>query len=362
MVGIKPTVGLASRRGIMPVTPRQDTPGPLARSVADAAVLLDAIAGRDPADNWTLAQPWGNGDGDGRRPTYASPAVLDAAALRGKRIGALWTDEDAFGARYFPNWDLIRDVFDAAVADIEGAGAEVVRLDVASLLGGNGPPTAKDLVQWILGNMTMYAVPDGKEALEAYLADLLLPPRRTGNTTSDIRTPHDLLRCIEADPRERARDVDYSYVAAMAGLPNGTTAGSAEAWAAYVAATNLTRDAIVRRAIAAHRLDALVMFPDLAIILASAAGLPVVTVPMGALGAGAATRTGPAIAADPIVVETAPGFPLGVSFVADRWAEESLVGYAFAYEQVSRRRRELRPYLEPKSDLDLVLSRVRELV
>ena len=112
MVGIKPTVGLASRRGIVPVTPRQDTPGPLARSVADAAVLLDAIAGRDPADNWTLAQPWG--DGQGHRPSYASPAVLDPGALRGKRIGAFWIDEDAFGARYFPNWDLIRDVFDGA--------------------------------------------------------------------------------------------------------------------------------------------------------------------------------------------------------------------------------------------------------
>ena len=355
MVGIKPTVGLASRRGIVPVTPRQDTPGPLARSVADAAVLLDAIAGRDPADNWTLAQPWG----DGHRPSYASPAVLDAGALRGKRIGAFWIDEDAFGARYFPNWDLIRDVFDAAIADIEGAGAEVVRLDVAALLPPRGhTPSAKDLVHWVIGNMTTYAVPDGKEALEAYLADLLPPPR---NKASDIRTLQDLLRCIEADPRERAHDVDYSYVATMAGLPDDTTAGSAEAWAAYVAATNLTRDAIVRRVTAARGLDALVMFPDLAIILASAAGLPVVTVPMGALGVDAATRTGPAVAADP-VVETAPGFPLGISFVADRWSEETLVACAFAYEQASRRRRELRPHVEPVSDLDLAWSRVRELV
>ena len=94
--------------------------------------------------------------------------------------------------------------------------------------------------------------------------------------------------------------------------------------------------------VSAHSLDALVMFPDLATILASTPGLPVVTVPMGALGAEAATRRVDGSGdpgAEPLVL-TVPGFPLGVSFVGEAWSEEQLIGYAYAYEQALKRRRE----------------------
>ncbi len=413
MVGIKPTVGLASRHGIVPVTPRQDTAGPLARGVADAALLLDAIAGRDARDNWTLAQPWWGWEWERALlprppppplqlprpppapPRYATPAVLNASALAGRRLGVFWTDEDAFGARYFANWALVRAVFEAALADLEAAGARLVRLSDRDLLLPAAAPSARELVRRIDGNMTIYAIPDGREAMQRYLDELQPPPpppppsKNDGDDGDDdgIRTLADLLRCVEADDRERASDLDYTYLKLMAaagGAGSGSGSGSPEIWAAYEAATALTRGPVVD-AMARHDLDALVLFPDMAVILASAPGLPVVTVPMGALGQGAATRrrrvrvrrdggsssssssnttTGAgagagaaAAAAAAMLVETAPGFPLGVSFVADRWAEEALIGYAYAYEQVSRHRNSLRPYVQPKSDLDSVLPR-----
>ncbi len=80
LVGIKPTVGLTSRHLVIPISEHQDTVGPMARTVKDAAVLLQAIAGRDLKDNYTLAIPNG-----GKIPDYA--AACDARALRGARIG-----------------------------------------------------------------------------------------------------------------------------------------------------------------------------------------------------------------------------------------------------------------------------------
>ncbi|HRF82847.1 MAG TPA: amidase family protein, partial [Pseudoxanthomonas sp.] len=81
LVGLKPTVGLVSRSGIVPISPSQDTAGPMARSVADVALLLAAIAGRDPADPVTA---------DNRvLATFDYAARLRTANLRGVRIGLL---------------------------------------------------------------------------------------------------------------------------------------------------------------------------------------------------------------------------------------------------------------------------------
>lgn len=280
--------------------------------------------------------------------------MLDASALASsshgkqrRRLGVFWTDEDAFGAAYFVNWGFVREIFERALVDLEMAGAEVVRVDILSV--GAGYTSVREIVEWINGNMTLYAIPDGREAMQRYLDDLL-PPLPEGKS---IRTPLDLLHCIETDPRERASDFNTAYLEQMA-APNGTRADALETWDAYVAAATLGRSLVVDT-MAEHDLDALVMFPDLAVILASAPGLPIVTVPMGALGDRAETAPRWDAAAGgggtEMLVETAPGFPLGISFVADRWMEEGLISYAYAYEQVSKRRDSLRPYIEPWSDL-----------
>src|SRR5690606_1247786 len=122
LVGIKPTVGLVSRNGIIPISVSQDTAGPMARSVADAAVLLGAMAGIDPGDPAAAAAE-GHVAAD-----YT--ACLDSGALRGKRIGVL---REAMG--YHPDVDAATE---AALDTLRAAGAEVVDIEVPGYDDWNG--------------------------------------------------------------------------------------------------------------------------------------------------------------------------------------------------------------------------------
>ena len=112
IVGFKPTVGMVSRTHIVPISHSQDTAGPMARTVRDAALLLSAIAGSDPADPATA-------EADAHKTDFT--AGLDAASLAGKRIGVL---RKAAGSH--PG---VLRLFDAALADLRRAGAELVELD-----------------------------------------------------------------------------------------------------------------------------------------------------------------------------------------------------------------------------------------
>ena len=112
IVGFKPTVGLVSRTHVVPISHTQDTAGPMARTVADAALLLNAIAGSDPADAATA-------EADRRKTDY--PAGLAAASLAGVRIGVL---RKAVGG----NPDVAA-LFEQALADLRRAGAELVEID-----------------------------------------------------------------------------------------------------------------------------------------------------------------------------------------------------------------------------------------
>ncbi len=110
IVGMKPTFGLVPRSGVIPTWPYLDTHGPLARNVADAALLLDAIAGPDPSDGLALRTPW-------RRSLLAQ---LDDHALQGARLGLV----EAHVPRAQMSAESI-SVFDRAVADLKSAGATV---------------------------------------------------------------------------------------------------------------------------------------------------------------------------------------------------------------------------------------------
>jgi amidase len=109
LVGLKPTVGRLSRDGIVPISPSQDTPGPMTRSVADAALLYAAMAGRDGADAATSAAP--------DEPVPAAIALPDDA-LRGARIGV--------ARAYFTGFDELDAVIDQAIVVMKRAGAEIV--------------------------------------------------------------------------------------------------------------------------------------------------------------------------------------------------------------------------------------------
>lgn len=112
IVGFKPTVGLVSRTHVVPISHSQDTAGPMAHSVADAAMLLNAIAGSDPADPATA-------EADARKVDYT--AGLAAASLAGVRIGVL---RKAVGG----NPDVAA-LFETALADLRRAGAELVEIE-----------------------------------------------------------------------------------------------------------------------------------------------------------------------------------------------------------------------------------------
>jgi amidase len=117
IVGLKPTLGLVSRDGIVPISAEQDTAGPMARHTVDAAIVLDVIAGRDEADAAT-------GEIPGELPDYAD---LDRDALQGARIG-VWTLTPEQAAAVD---DGTEAVFAAAVKQIEAAGATPVPVQLA---------------------------------------------------------------------------------------------------------------------------------------------------------------------------------------------------------------------------------------
>ena len=107
LVGLKPTVGLVSRTGIIPIAHSQDTAGPMARTVADAAVLLGTLAGADADDPATAAA------GGKMAPDYT--AFLDAAALRGARLGV--------ARKFFGIMDAVDQLMEEAVAAMKSHGA-----------------------------------------------------------------------------------------------------------------------------------------------------------------------------------------------------------------------------------------------
>jgi amidase len=123
LVGLRPTLSLVSRHGMLPANPTQDTMGPMTRTVADAARVLDVIAGYDANDPITAETV-------GRLPSSYTTA-LSVDALRGKRLGVVRanrarTDTTAAGAEIAAEFAKVRALFDRALADLRAAGAEVV--------------------------------------------------------------------------------------------------------------------------------------------------------------------------------------------------------------------------------------------
>ncbi|KAI0436214.1 amidase signature enzyme [Xylaria telfairii] len=330
VVGVKPTVGLTSRFGVVPITARQDTAGPITQNVEDAAILLEAMASKDPNDNYTSAQPW---DSPPRFSTGLSPS-----GLKGARIGVVWTGGDLPVSAHLVNIDQVKPVFDRAIADLKTAGAEVIDVTLDTM--------GQSLLEILLAfqsNVQVYSAADLNDAMQRYLKNV----KQTEGAV--LRNVSDILQCLRSDPKELASTVslsDWEHAA-----QTNTTADSLEAWNAYVTVSTLSRN-VVLGPIEEHGLDALVMLPDVALLVGAAPGLPIVTVPMGALGPEAEiVRNGNE------TIVTGPGIPLGLSFTADNWSDQKLIQYAYAYEQASQRRRELTPVIKPKSDLGIIINK-----
>jgi amidase len=294
LVGIKPTVGLVSRSGIIPISRTQDTAGPMTRTVADAAILLGAMTGVDGDDPATAASA-------SRAVDYRR--ALSADGLKGARIGVA-------RKRYFGYSPATDRLIEAAVADMKAAGAVIV--DPADI------PTAARLEDCEF-EILLY---EFKAGLNAYLA---------GRKPS--APVHSLTELIAFNTHEKAREMPFfgQEILVMAEKKGPLTSPAYR----RALATCRTRartsgiDAVMTRL----RLDAIVAptgspawpidlvngdhFLGASSTPAAVAGYPNVTVPAG----------------------FAYGLPVGLSFMGRAWSEAKLIQFAYAYEQATRHRK-----------------------
>jgi amidase len=299
LAGIKPTVGLTSRAGVIPTSEHQDTVGPLTRSVSDAAIVLSIIAGKDPNDNFTLAQPI-------TVPDYTK--ALNKNALAGKRIGV---PREVFLNPNNTGLDpSVLAAFEEALDTIRGLGATVV--DPANL------PSAQEILA--SNNEIVVLNVDFKIQLNAWFESLLENP-------SGVRSLADLIAFDNAHPQlEEPTNFTSQYKFIESEATTGMTAAYFESLALD---KELGATQGIDAALQAFNLDALILpAGGLTTVPAGIAGYPIVTVPLGFYPDSVTTGS-----AGPLTVYPAPGVPFGLSFFGTAFSEFDLVGFAYAYEQ-----------------------------
>ena len=294
IVGFKPTVGLVSRTGIVPISHSQDTAGPMTRTVADAATVLTAIAGSDPADPATA-------EADAHKVDYR--AALDAGSLRGTRIGV---------ARFLTGYHAATDaVFEEQLQALRDAGAVLVEITEGPDMGAMGAAEFAVLMTEL------------KVDLNAYLAT-------TDPTQVPTRTLADLIAFNEATPRELALFGQELFIQAEA------TKGLDDP--AYIEARatsfRLAGPDGIDRLLREHDVVALIApttapawsidvvdgdhYLGAASQIAAVAGYPHLTVPMGFVR----------------------GLPVGMSFIGAKWDDARILSLGYAYEQATMARRD----------------------
>jgi len=293
LVGLKPTVGRMSRDGIIPIAHTQDTPGPMTRTVADAALLYAAMSGRDDADPATATAP---------AERVATAAALRDDPLRGARVGV--------ARAFFTGNDAVDGLIEQAIVVLKRLGAEVVDpVDLAQ-------PPYNDAELRIL----LYEL---KADLPKYLA--AFAPNAPVKTLADV---------IAFNRRHHERELAwfgqelFEKADALGGLD------SKEYLDALAECRKGARDDGIDRVLKANRLDALV---------APTGGPAWLIDPINGDHVGASFSTPAAVAGYPhltVPAGLADGLPIGLSFVGPAWSEERLLGYGHAYEQATRLRRE----------------------
>jgi amidase len=304
LVGIKPTVGLISRSGIIPISHTQDTAGPMARTVADAAALLGAMAGADPRDAATA-----NATSRSARNFTSS---LDAGALKGARIGV--ARKQYFG--YSPAADRL---IDQAIVDMKAQGAVIV--DPADI------PTSGKMDACEI-EVLLY---EFKADLNAYLA--------ARGPSAGVKSLQDL---IDFNEKEKTREMPFFGQELFLSAQKKGPLTSPQYRAARARCRSLAREQGIDLVLTRHRLDAIVAptgspawttdlvngdhFLGASSTPAAVAGYPTITVPVG----------------------QAHGLPVGISFIGGAWSESKLIALAYAYEQATKHRRPptFRPTLE----------------
>ena len=294
IVGLKPTVGLVSRSGIIPIAHTQDTAGPMTRSVADAAAMLTALVGPDSNDPMTIAAANFVGT------DYTS--FLDREGLHGARIGV---ERSYFGAQ--PGVD---ELMEEGIRSMSEAGATIVDPANISTRQSMGPPSFQVLLYELKADLAAYLEMSGGPNGMATLADIIA----FNESNADREMPYfGQETFLEAEAKGPLTSSEYL--------------------ASKELARRLSQDEGIDSVMEEHQLDAIVApttRPAWKIDLvnrdvssngssgpAAIAGYPSITVPNGYVH----------------------GLPTGVLFFGRAWSEGALIRIAYAYEQATQHRR-----------------------
>lgn len=291
IVGLKTTLGLVSRFGILPLAPDFDVPGPMVRSVTDAANVLDAIAGPDSRDPMTA-------DAATHIPSGGFAARLRADALRGVRLTYSQDDADGLG-------DERRALFDAAIARVRSLGATVV--PTRTLGNSQG-----------LGLTEIGAIPNEfKASLNEYLADQMADAR--------VRTLSEIIDYNEQHPDK----MKYGQGLLQA---SDATPGRRELFGPQSEPARESSRQSIDGALAETDAQAVLAPGNAHANIGAAAGYPTVIVPLGYTNGGKR--------------------PFGLGFLGPAYSEPQILAFAYAYEQSSHARvapTEVNPKLVPAS-------------
>jgi len=293
VVGIKPTVGLISRTGIIPISVTQDTAGPMCRTVKDAAYLLGALTAEDPADSATMNR------GQNVYSDYVQ--FLDADGLNGARIGV--------GRSYMGFHEAVDPVIEEALKVLREKGAVLVDLDeaVGRLRGSDGY------------NVLLYEFKDG---LNKYLA--------TAASNAGVKSLEDIIRF---NSENEAEAMPYFKQEILEQAQAKGDLSTEEYTAALANMIKAYREDGIDRVMDENQLDA---------IVAPTGGLSwTIDLVNGDHGTGGSST--PAARAGYPNITVPAGFafdlPLGLSFFGRAYSEPKLLKYAYAFEQASMKRR-----------------------
>ncbi len=294
IVGLKPTVGLVSRAGIIPISHSQDTAGPMARTVRDAALLLGVLAGIDPQDMIT-AESTGHTHAD-----YTQ--FLDAAGLAGAKIGV--------ARNYFDFNDAVETIMNVALDAMRQAGATLIDTEELSVVDGSRSAETTVLQYELKADIASYLVRLGPSAPVKTLQDIIEFNDRNAQREMPYFGQDFFLKSEKKGPL-----TDYEYLEALAKC------------------RRLTRTEGIDAAMDKHELHALVAptlgpacLTDLvngdhwlggSTNAAAVSGYPSITVPAGYVF----------------------GLPVGLTFFGRAWSEPTLLKLAYAFEQATKVRK-----------------------
>jgi len=292
LVGIKPTLGLIGRSGIIPIAHSQDTAGPMARTVRDAAILLGALAGVDPEDSATTA-------GSGKAGDYTR--FLDANGLRRARLGV--------ARKYFGFHDGVDKLMEECIAEMHAAGAEII--DPADL-ASHGKFDDTELT------VLLYEL---KADLNGYLAKRQDP---------QIRSLKDVIAFNE---RNKDKEMLYFGQDLMVKAEAKGPLSEKEYLDALAADHRLARREGIDAVMDKFRLDAMI---------APTVGPAWITDLVNGDHAAGGSSNAAAVAGYPDITVPAGfifGLPVGISFFGRAWSEPVLLKLAYAFEQATKVRR-----------------------